>query len=389
MTASPRVTVLLAVHNGGAYLREAVDSVLAQTFGDFELLIVDDASTDDALESLPADPRIRVLRNDRNLGQIASLNRGLQSALGTYVARLDHDDVCLPQRLGRQVDLLDRMPDVALGATWVDIVDNQGGVWAQVRTRIDSFADFASRVVAGRLVLVHPSLIFRRDVVVELGGFDERLNAAEDQELYRRLVLAGHDARVVPEVLLHYRRHDDQMTVAKATRVRESDSVSYERFLAALAPELPAKTLRLVLDADPQFWDGDPPDGDLLERFLTAARTRLRLDAAGTALLAEEVARRASACLLAGWAAGAYDRRGRPLAAFALHRGTRSAQSVAALQPVLAATAPAGRPIAAARTMLRVLLRSAPMSRPRRLARRSRALRRIYARAVDTRSVGD
>lgn len=385
----PRVTVLLAVHNGGMFLREAVESVIAQTFDDFELLIVDDASTDGAVASLPPDPRIRVLRNDHNLGQIPSLNRGLRSAVGTYVARLDHDDICLPRRLERQVDLLDRLANVALTATWVDIVDNRGGVWARIRTRIESFADFASRVVTSKLVLVHPSLMFRREVVIELGGFDERLNAAEDQELYRRFVLARKEARVVPEVLVRYRRHDEQMTVAKAARVRDSDSESYERFLATLAPELPARAVRLALTADPEFWEGDLPDDDLLERFLGAARARLGLSETESVLLAGQIADRASASLLAGWAAGRYDGRARPLATFARRYGRRRVKVIAMTQPLLAATAWTGKPFATARTSVRRVLRSAPMTAPRRLARRSRTLRRLYARAVDTRSVGD
>src|SRR5205823_6417419 len=107
---------------------EAVDSVLSQTYVDFELLLVDDASTDAAVDVLPSDPRIRILRNERNIGQIPSLNRGLHDARGEYIARLDHDDVCLPHRLERQVELLDRTPDVALAATWTDIVDNSGAV---------------------------------------------------------------------------------------------------------------------------------------------------------------------------------------------------------------------------------------------------------------------
>ena len=141
---SARVSVLLAVHNGGEYLHEAVDSVLAQTYEDFELLLVDDASTDGAVDSLAPDTRIRVLRNERNLGQIPSLNRGLQAALGEYVARLDHDDLCFPRRLERQVDLLDSHPAVALAATWADIVETNGALWTHVRPRIDSFADFAT-----------------------------------------------------------------------------------------------------------------------------------------------------------------------------------------------------------------------------------------------------
>jgi hypothetical protein len=231
--------------------------------------------------------------------------------------------------------------------------------------------------------------MFRRDVVVDLGGFDARLNAAEDQELYRRLVVARREARVVPETLLRYRRHEGQMTVAKSARVQESDAQSYERFVAALSPDAPARSLRLALFADPRFWEEPPSKTEILEPFFGAVCERLRLEGSDRDVLARAISRSAASSLLAGWFAGRYDRRATELSAFARTHGAAGPRSVAALEPLLAATAPAGRPVAAARSGLRRALRSAPMNGPRRLARRSRALRRLYARAVDTRSAND
>src|SRR5581483_7441972 len=111
---TPKVTVLLAVRDGEPYIGEAVESVLDQTFTDFELLLVDDASTDGTVAVVErlGDERIRILRNERNLGQVPSLNRGLGEARGEYVARLDADDACLPTRLARQVEILDAEPRV-------------------------------------------------------------------------------------------------------------------------------------------------------------------------------------------------------------------------------------------------------------------------------------
>ena len=386
----PRVTVLLAVYNGGAFLHEAVDSVLGQTFSDFELLIVDDASTDGAIESLPADPRVRVLRNERNIGQIPSLNRGLRDARGEYVARLDHDDLCLPRRLELQVDVLERMPEVSLVGTWVDVVMTDGRIWTRLRPQLDTFAQFAAQVVTGHIFLVHPSLMFRRDAVVEVGGFDEELSAAEDQELYRRLVLARREARVVPETLVRYRRHEQQMTYAKTAMVEESDARSHRRFLAALDPESPAETLRLLVRAHPRFWGEAPLADDALERFLAAASARLELDDGERAEVALALAQRAAACLLDGWAggAGAYGRRGRPLAAFAARHGDARSRAVASAFPVLRAAAPLGKPVAGVRVALARVLRSEALAAPRRVARGSRLLRSLYMRIADTRRHG-
>lgn len=386
---TPRVTVLLAVYNGGAYLREAVESVLGQTYEDFELLLVDDGSTDGAVEALPSDPRVRVVRNERNIGQIPSLNRGLREARGEYVARLDHDDVSLPRRLELQVELLERLPDVALAATWADIVDTDGRIWTRVQPRIESFADFAAQVVTGRVHLVHPSLMVRRDVVVDLGGFDESLNAAEDQDLYRRLALARRDARVVAQTLLRYRRHDQQMTVAKSAAVWESDARSYDSFLAALAPGTSASTLRLMLRNNPLFWTELAVTHDELERFLDTASASLGLDETGRAGLARALARSATATMLSGWAgdagSSAYRARGRSLATFARKHGDDRDRALGSMGPLLSVTAPVGIAVGFARRHLTHVLRSDTFARLRNIARTSRLLRRLYARVVDTR----
>jgi hypothetical protein len=386
----PRVTVLLAVHNGGDFLREAVDSVLAQTLSDFELLVVDDASTDGAVAALPDDARIRVLRNASNIGQIPSLNRGLRDARGGYVARLDHDDLCLPQRLERQAEVLDRLPGVALVGSWVDVVMTDGRTWTRLRPQLDTFAQFAAQVVTGHIFLVHPSLMFRREAVVDVGGFDEDLSAAEDQELYRRLVLTRREARVVPETLVRYRRHEQQMTYAKTAVVEESDARSHRRFLASLDPGSPAETLRLMVRAHPRFWAEPALADDGLERFLAAASARLDLDGPGRAEVALALARRAAACLLDGWAGGAaeYAQRARPLAAFAARHGDTRARAVAAAFPVLRAAAPLGKPVARARVGIAHVLRSDALATPRRIARGSRVLRTLYMRLADTRRHG-
>jgi GT2 family glycosyltransferase len=389
MSSEVRVTVLLAAYNGGAYLHEAVDSVLAQTFDDFELLIVDDGSTDGSVAGLPSDRRIRVLRNEHNIGQIPSLNRGLREARGEYVARLDHDDVCLPRRLEAQVSVLDRLPRVALVGTWTDIVDTDGRLWTTVRPRIGSFNEFAADVVAGQVFLVHPSLMFRRDVVLELGGFDESLSAAEDHDLYRKLVLARQDARVVEETLLRYRRHEQQMTIANSAAVWESDARSYDAFLRELAPEAPASTLRLLLRSDARFWQEPALADGELDRFLDAAATRLELDAAGRALVGRAVTERAAATMVAGWlgdAAGGYRRQARELARFARAHGAFRPRVLGQAYPLLAATSGAGSVLGRVRALTARALRSEGVEPARRLARRFRLLRRVYTRLLDTRA---
>ena len=126
--SEPRVTVLMTVYNGAAYVRSAVDSVLAQTYADFELLVIDDASTDGSGDVVRAvgDARIRVVPNAANLGLTTSLNTGLALARGELVARHDADDLSRPERLATQVALLDTRPEVSLVGSWYQKIDPAG-----------------------------------------------------------------------------------------------------------------------------------------------------------------------------------------------------------------------------------------------------------------------
>ncbi|MDP6770971.1 MAG: glycosyltransferase family A protein, partial [Anaerolineales bacterium] len=122
------VTVLMPVYNGTRYLREAIDSILKQTFEDFEFLIIDDASTDESASVILSysDERIRFVQNKSNVGQVRCQNIGLDLARGQYIARLDQDDSSLATRLRRQVDLMESDPRLAVVGTWMSKVDENG-----------------------------------------------------------------------------------------------------------------------------------------------------------------------------------------------------------------------------------------------------------------------
>ena len=354
---SPRVTVLMAVRDGGDLLREAVASILGQTFTDFELVLVDDASVDGAIERLPADPRIRILRNQRNLGQVPSLNLGLVEARGEYVARLDADDAMLPTRLARQVAALDAEPRVALVGTWMDVVDERGRLYAKLRGHIRDYAELVLAVLVDHYPFAHPSLMYRRSVVRSLGGYDASLAPSEDKDLYRRLALDRHEARCVEEPLVRYRRHERQLSQEQRETQLAHDHEGQERFLSELVGADAAPSLRVLLAKG-------VGDAALLDMLLVGASRRLHLDedeleqvANG---LARHVARRAVAAGPAGrdallWAGPRW--RYAPLA-----------------RPVLPLVPPTRR----AGSRLRDATHAFP--RLRRLARHSRWLRWVYAR---------
>lgn len=205
----PRVTVLLAVCNGEPYLGDAIRSVLGQTFRDFELLVVDDASSDGSPDTLAAfrDPRLRVVRHEENLGLTRSLNHGLALTESEYVARLDADDLSFPDRLERQVAFLDAHPEVGVvGAQGIPI-----GVRGRRLSRVAWWHREWRRPCDGAAFdwyrmfdtpFIHSSVMFRRALVRdELGGYDESFLMSQDAELWmraaRRTRLANLDAPLV------------------------------------------------------------------------------------------------------------------------------------------------------------------------------------------------
>ncbi len=211
MSSAPRVSVLMPVYNGGAYLANAIKSVLAQTFADFELIVVDDASTDASREVVKSvdDKRVRLIPNAANLGLPAALNIGLAAAAGEYVARMDQDDLCLPTRLERQVAHLDRHAEIGILGTGVQLIDSAGAVGAEL------FFPASDALIRWKLPLyspfAHPTVMMRRAVVAALGGYRVSAVHCEDYDLWWRASATTRLANL-DQVLLQLRKHDASMT---------------------------------------------------------------------------------------------------------------------------------------------------------------------------------
>ena len=356
-----KITVLVAVHNGEPYLRSAIDSVLAQSLSDFELLVVDDASQDGTAKLLASydDPRLRVLRNETNLGQVPSLNLGLREARGEYIARLDADDRCLPRRLERQVAVLDALPRIGLVGGWMDIVDESGRRLGAQRGRIDDLLSYVYATLVMQVYVAHPAAMFRRQPVLELGGYDEALAPSEDHDLWRQLLLDGWDARIVPETLVEYRVHPRQLSQVRSRVQQEHDRTSQERFLAALAPGIETRPVMLLLAGAPEVWREDVRTAQsALAPLLAGATTRFDVD---SGLLEELVARRVvEVAARRPWHPGAAE-----LIAWGGRHDRVAAARALALAPL--------------REVLRLAGKAAPF---RGLARRSWLLRRLYGKLV-------
>ena len=217
----PLVTVLLAVHDGEPYVRTAIASILGQTVAELELVVVDDASTDRTPEILETvdDARLRVLRNDAQLGLAASLNRGLDLARGAYIARLDADDVAMPRRLQLQLARMRSAPHIAVvGSAALELDD--GGRVGPLHTMPTGAADVRWAALFSSPFL-HPTVLVERDVLDRHGlRYDEEFAESEDYELWSRLLdVADGDNLLDPLVL--YRVHPDQASQRRRALQRE------------------------------------------------------------------------------------------------------------------------------------------------------------------------
>jgi len=204
---SPKVTVLMSVYNGEKYLKEAVESILNQTFRDFEFIIINDGSTD----STPAilahyqqlDDRICVY-HQKNQGLIASLNRGCQLAQGKYIARMDADDVSLPERLARQVDYMEAHPEIGVLGTWIGPIDENSKPLRTWHPPTPTSPGLVRWSLLFWNCVAHPSVVMRRDVIEPLGFYRREAIHTEDYDLWARAWFTTQIANI-PEILVRYR----------------------------------------------------------------------------------------------------------------------------------------------------------------------------------------
>lgn len=220
----PRVSVILPAYNAEAYIKEAIASILGQTFRDFELIAINDCSKDGTEEIILSfgDPRLVYVKNEENMGVAATLNRGLSLAKGEYIARMDADDISLPTRLEKQTAYLDAHLDIAVLGTNVETFDENGPLytgWSATNPQQMNVDLFFSCGIA------HPSVMTRKSVIQELGGYDREFEGLEDYELWCR-VSKSHGVTTLPEILFRYRVHSGQVT--------KNPSPKYLRRLRAL-----------------------------------------------------------------------------------------------------------------------------------------------------------
>lgn len=205
----------MAVYNERPYLEKAVQSVLDQTFDDFEFIIVNDGSTDGSKAVLDRfeqnDDRIRLVHQE-NRGLIASLNRGIDMAEGKYIARMDGDDISHPERFGQQVRFLEDNPEIGILGTQAGKIDAEGNVREGWKRSLPTDSDAATWRLLFNSCFCHPTVMMRHSVAENLGGYAEWAEVAEDYELFSRAVLQTQLVNL-PDTLLKHRRHEASVAV--------------------------------------------------------------------------------------------------------------------------------------------------------------------------------
>lgn len=234
--ATPKVSIIMPVYNAAKYLDETINSILNQTYNDFEFLIIDDGSTDNSLEILYSynDHRIKILKNEKNIGYVKTLNKLIDISKGEYIARQDNDDLSLPDRIEKQVLFLNKNKDVGVCGTNAFIFGKKTKM-----TRMPITDDEIKAYMIINNPMLHPTIMYRKSIfeVLNIGKYNEDLCPAEDYamwfEISKKTKLAN-----LPEPLLKYRWHENNTSqlkkniqIEKANQIRKEIldySLSYQ-----------------------------------------------------------------------------------------------------------------------------------------------------------------
>lgn len=229
---NPLVTVLMPVYNGEKYLEEAIKSILNQTFKYFEFLIVDDGSTDKSAEIIASfnDARIRLERNEVNLGLIKTLNKGFKLSKGKYIARMDCDDISLPKRLSIQTSFMEKNREIGVCGSWVKII----GLKQSFISKYPQNHEEARAYLLFNTPFAHPAVIIRKEIIEKYQlEYDENYKHAEDYELWSRIIEHTKISNI-PKVLLHYRMHPESASKKNSSIQAENSNRIRLRLLKQL-----------------------------------------------------------------------------------------------------------------------------------------------------------
>ncbi|MDR1327193.1 MAG: glycosyltransferase [Heliobacteriaceae bacterium] len=242
MEKPPKISVIMSAYNAEQYISEAIESILNQTFSDFEFIIINDGSTDNTAGVIKSfkDERIVFVDSLKNIGMISALNKALDSARGEYIARMDADDISLPERFARQLEFMDTNPDVGVLGAQMQTFGLKN--WISNYPEQVSYFDLVCSCC-----MSHPTAMFRSSVFNKYNlRYAHGYEAAEDYEFWSRII---RDTKIcnLPEVLLKYRWHGNNISVEKKELQQEADRRIKNNMLEFLTNEpWRDKTLKFV-----------------------------------------------------------------------------------------------------------------------------------------------
>lgn len=208
----------MSVYNAERFLRESIESILTQSYSDFEFIIIDDGSTDSSREFISRyaelDARVIPLYRERK-GLTKSLNEAIDRARGTFIARQDADDISLPHRLSATLDFLEANRSISAAGSWCEKIDESGRNIGRLETPVDH--DQICWAMIGYTAIAHPSVVIRRECIMQYGSYDEEYIHAQDYEMWTRWIRLGARFANIPECLIEYRFSSSQISAQFAT----------------------------------------------------------------------------------------------------------------------------------------------------------------------------
>jgi glycosyltransferase involved in cell wall biosynthesis len=245
MTGAPAITVLMPVYNAEKYISDAIASVVQQSFTDFELLIINDGSTDETATIIKTftDPRI-IFINQPNQGVAAALNNGLQMARANYIARFDADDICMPQRLQIQYDFLLKNPDHVIVGTDVDYLDMNDDFVFSYNTL--SSNEQIQQQQFDTCPFIHSSVLFKKEAVVNAGGYNIHAHTFEDHLLWPKILSKGKGCNL-SEKLLKVRLNPNSVTIDEKWRSRRFHTIKNQAIRTGDISEKDGNELMAIL----------------------------------------------------------------------------------------------------------------------------------------------
>ncbi|HEY9660089.1 MAG TPA: glycosyltransferase family A protein [Allocoleopsis sp.] len=232
------ISILLPAYNASHYIADAIDSILHQTFPSFELIVIDDGSTDDTVSLVQRfveqDARVRLLSSLHG-GLSRALNLGIEAAQYPWIARMDADDIALPQRLERQMAAVAAAPGVVAWGSYAYHMNSHGKTLGMARVGPTTEQDFYRLRQAGHLVqLIHPTVLLKREVLLQVGGYKPEFEPVEELELFDRMAAYG-PTLTIPEPLLRYRVHAQSVSMQRFFYQRVLMRYVVARYRARLA----------------------------------------------------------------------------------------------------------------------------------------------------------